>query len=231
VPSVARLHAALLSAAGFGGPRSVSTGADSLGVRAEDQAALGWLEENPPDSVTIPAVRVNIAYPVAYRDDGTIKRTRTSASIKKLAKSPGGGTAVAGRFAWIWADPPTAVRKSLEELCPDVPYLGTTESPARLEAVTGGDIEPTAEQRAGTASHDRRDHPARADVLGKTIVFAGRRPASPARDRCSCERPRTVRGPARTRPPVAQEPTRRYHANDERPGHPSPHPERPAHKA
>ena len=145
VPSVARLHAALLCAAGFG-PRAVSTGPDSLDVREEDQAALRWLEENPPDSVAIPALQINIAYPVAYRDDGTIKRSRASASIKKLAKSPGGGTAVAGRFAWIWTEPPPPdICGSLAELCPDVAYLGTTESPARLRAVTGEKIEATAD--------------------------------------------------------------------------------------
>lgn len=145
VPSVARLHAALLCAAGFG-PRAVSTGPDSLDVREEDQAALRWLEENPPDSVAIPALQINIAYPVAYRDDGTIKRTRASASIKKLAKSPGGGTAVAGRFAWIWTEPPPpSIRGCLAELCPDVAYLGTTESPARLLAVAGEQIQGTAD--------------------------------------------------------------------------------------
>ena len=65
VPSVARLHAALLCAAGFG-PRAVSTVPDSLDVREEDQAALRWLEDNPPDSVAIPALQINVAYPVAY---------------------------------------------------------------------------------------------------------------------------------------------------------------------
>ena len=145
VPSVARLHAALLCAAGFG-PRAVSTGPDSLDVREEDQAALRWLEENPPDSVAIPALQINIAYPVAYRDDGTIKRSKASASVKKLAKSPGGGTAVADEFAWIWTEaPPPDIRGSLAELCPDVAYLGTTEAPARLRAVTGEKIEATAD--------------------------------------------------------------------------------------
>jgi CRISPR-associated protein Csb2 len=145
VPPVARLHAALLCAAGFG-PRAVSTGPGSLDVREEDQAALRWLEDNPPDSVAMPALRINISYPVVYRDDGTIKRSRGSASIKKLAKSPGGGTAVAGRFAWIWTEPPPPeVCGSLAELCPDVAYLGTTESPARLRAVTGEKIEATAD--------------------------------------------------------------------------------------
>lgn len=145
VPSVARLHAALLCAAGFG-PRAVSTGPDSLDVREEDQAALCWLEDNPPDSVAIPALQINVAYPVAYRNDGTIKRSKGSASIKKLAKSPDAGTAVAGRFAWIWTEPPPPdICGSLSELCPDVAYLGTTESPARLQAVSGEDVEATAD--------------------------------------------------------------------------------------
>ena len=82
-----RLHAALLCAAGFG-PRAVSTGPDSLDIREEDQAALRWLEENPRDSVAIPALQINLAYPVAYRDDGTIKRSEGSASIKKLPRGP-----------------------------------------------------------------------------------------------------------------------------------------------
>jgi CRISPR-associated protein Csb2 len=145
VPSVARLHAALLCAAGFG-PRARSTGTDSLEVRDEDLAALRWLEETPPDSVSIPALEINIAYSVAYRDDGTIKRSKAAASIRKLVKSPGSGTAVAGRFAWIWTQPPPPqVRRALEDLCPDVAYLGTTESPARVWAVAGDEIEATAD--------------------------------------------------------------------------------------
>ena len=114
VPSVARLHAALLCAAGFG-PRAVSTGPDSLDVREEDQAALRWLEENPPDSVAIPALRINIAYPVAYRDDGTIKRSKGIGVDQEARQEPrrrhGRGrpvrvdldrTAAAGAFAAPW---------------------------------------------------------------------------------------------------------------------------------
>lgn len=144
MPSVARLHAALLCAAGFG-PRALSAGADSLEVREEDLAALRWLEENPPDAVRIPALDVNVAHPVAYRDDGTISRKKAVASIKKLAKTPGGGTAVGGQFAWIWAeDPPPRIRGCLEQLCPDVASLGTSESPVRLTAAVTGDVEATA---------------------------------------------------------------------------------------
>src|SRR5262245_8771074 len=94
MPSVARLHSALLCAAGFG-PRAVSTGADRLDAREEDLAALRWLEENPPDAVRIPALDVVVARPTAYRDDGTISREKgKAASIRKLAKTSSGGTAV-----------------------------------------------------------------------------------------------------------------------------------------
>jgi CRISPR-associated protein Csb2 len=193
VPSVARLHAALLCAAGFG-PRAVSTGPDSLDVREEDQAALRWLEENPPDSVAIPALQINIAYPVVYRDDGTIKRSRASASIKKLAKSPGGGSAVAGRFAWIWTEPPPPeICGALAELCPDVAYLGTTESPARLQAVTGEEIEATADLDATAGMFSTAVTALARPVRGRTAELmaahqaANGRPPSAAADKVKAD--------------------------------------------
>jgi CRISPR-associated protein Csb2 len=144
MPSVARLHAALLCAAGIG-PRAVSAADDALDVCEEDQAALRWLEEHPPDSVHIPALAINVAHSVAYRNDGTIKRSKSIPSIRKLAKSPGGGAAVGGRFAWIWREPPPPeVRGPLEQLCPDVACLGTSESPVRLTTVMADQIEATA---------------------------------------------------------------------------------------
>ncbi|MGH3263160.1 MAG: type I-G CRISPR-associated protein Csb2, partial [Trebonia sp.] len=145
LPSVARLHSALLCAAGFG-PRAVDGAPDGLDVADADAIALRWLEENPPDSVHIPALEVNVGRVIAYRDDGTLKKPAKSSAltIKKLPKSPDAGTAVDGLFAWIWRqDPPESVRAVLEQLCPDVPYLGTTESPVRLTAVTGDDFHAT----------------------------------------------------------------------------------------
>ena len=143
LPSVARLHSALLCAAGFGA-RAVLGDGDELAVSEADEIALRWLEANPPDSVHIPALEVSTGHAVAYRDDGTIKKTRSAITIKKLAKTPGSGTAVGGRFAWIWQDPPPEpVRAAIEQLCPDVAYLGTSESPVRLTAVTAADIAPT----------------------------------------------------------------------------------------
>lgn len=134
IPSVARLHSALLSAAGFG-PRAVAADAGSLEIRDADRAVLQWLEVNPPDQVRIPALEVSVGTGIAYRDDGTLKKQSKSGvfTIKKLAKEPAAGTAVDGKFMWIWAElPPEPVRTALEQLCPDVPYLGTSESPVRL---------------------------------------------------------------------------------------------------
>ena len=65
-------------------------------------------------------------------------------TIKKLPKAPDAATAVDGQFAWIWKqDPPEPVRAALEQLCPDVPYLGTSESPVRLTAVTAAGFDAT----------------------------------------------------------------------------------------
>ncbi len=142
LPSVARLHSALLCAAGFG-PRAVEGARDRLDVADADMVALRWLEENPPDSVHIPALEVNAGHAVAYREDGTWGNPPKSngPAINKLPKAPDAATAVGGRFVWIWKqDPPEPVRAALAQICPDVPYLGTTESPVRLTAVTGEDF-------------------------------------------------------------------------------------------
>lgn len=151
IPSVVRLHSALLCAAGFG-PRAVEGDHVSLDVADTDVLALRWLEDNPPDSVRIPALEVNLGRAVAYRDDGTLKKPpkSTALTIKKLPKAPDAATAVDGQFVWIWRhDPPEQVRAALEQLCPDVPYLGTSESPVRLTAVTGDDFEATHDLNQG----------------------------------------------------------------------------------
>lgn len=131
LPSVTRLHSALLCAAGFG-PRAEVQG-DRIGPCAVDELALRWLETNPPDEVSIPALRVNDGGAIAYRDDGTLKKSKTTFSVRKLPKSPDTGVAVDGSFRWTWSSPPPLeVMAALVALCPDVPCLGTSESPVRL---------------------------------------------------------------------------------------------------
>lgn len=133
VPAVSRLYSALLSAAGFG-PRAIAAGEGMLGPCEADELALRWLEENPPDGVSVPTLHVNRGRAIAFRSDGTIKKTKGSVSFKKLPKSPDTSVAVGGMFAWTWsARPPQTVVAALEALCADVAYLGTSESPVRLQ--------------------------------------------------------------------------------------------------
>jgi CRISPR-associated protein Csb2 len=169
IPSVARLHSALLCAAGFG-PRAQLSG-DGLDLCDDDQAALRWLEENPPDEVSIPAMQVNHGASLAYRDDGTLKKSKTGMTTKKLPKSPDTSVAVQGAFTWTWSTlPPPMVIAALTALCPDVPYLGTTESPVRL-STNSDDSVPThiLDVGAGLFSRGGEDIelpvPGRADEL------------------------------------------------------------------
>lgn len=144
VPSPARLHAALLAAAGFGPRAEVRNG--EWEPSETDVVALRWLEDNPPDSVSVPRLELSRGPAVAYREDGTIKGGSGGKTMKKLEKK-GGVVAVDGAFVWTWVDPPPApVAESLRALCPDVSHLGTAESPVRL-TTTEDDIAPTHRRR------------------------------------------------------------------------------------
>jgi CRISPR-associated protein Csb2 len=157
IPSVARLHSALLCAAGFG-PRAEQHGT-GLAPSDADDSALRWLEENPPDAVSIPALRVNRGGALAYRDDGTFKRSKIAAAIKKFPKRADSSVAVHGHFTWTWSEtPPPPVVTALEALCPDVPYLGTTETPVRLTSSrTGTDPTHTLDPNAGLFTGNGED--------------------------------------------------------------------------
>lgn len=192
LPSVSRLYSALLCAAGFG-PRATPRG-DRLQPCPADEAALRWLEENPPDAVSIPAMRVNVGDVTAYRDDGTLKATKTSTKIKKLAKNPDVSVAVAGTFSWTWSQsPPDPVVAALEALAPDVPYLGTTESPVRLVVSRSGTVEPThvLDEQASFFGSGGEDVevpvPGRLDELVAAHEAATARPPSKARDKTSSD--------------------------------------------
>ncbi|HWS34097.1 MAG TPA: type I-U CRISPR-associated protein Csb2 [Actinoplanes sp.] len=132
LPSPARLHAALVCAAAQG-VRAVAIG-DGLQPCDADRAALRWLEKNPPDGVAIPGTLRNGGAATAYRKEGLIVKEGRNPLAEKLAGKPAvTGVAVTGRFAWWWKQsPPESVVTALSELCPEVPYLGTSESPVLL---------------------------------------------------------------------------------------------------
>ncbi|MEU2616250.1 type I-U CRISPR-associated protein Csb2 [Micromonospora sp. NPDC007271] len=140
LPSPARLHAALLCAAAQG-VRAVADG-DGLRPCDADREALRWLEANPPDGLAVPETLRNGGVATAYRKEGlVVKEGRNPLSEKLVGKPAVTGVAVAGRFAWTWEqDPPEPVTAALAELCPEVPYLGTSESPVRLAVA---EAEPT----------------------------------------------------------------------------------------
>lgn len=150
VPSVARLQAALLGAAGFG-PRAQFRD-DGWGPNEEDRRALRWLEEHPPDSVSVPRLEVSRNDAVAYRDDGTLTKDKARLKVRKLRKQDA-AVAVAGAFVWSWDEsPPEPIVTALRSLCPDVPHLGTTESPVRLVADADADGPvPTHRRNPGSA--------------------------------------------------------------------------------
>jgi len=158
LPSVARLHAALLCAA-VTGPMARLT---DNGPEPSEQAtkALEWLEANPPDALSLPRLMRNQSPGVlAYRKLGLLDMrqvsnesadtpesfdTKESSRVKSkqkskildfriLARSANESVALAGKIAWIWDQPPPdGVRQTLESLCPDVSHLGCAESPVRL---------------------------------------------------------------------------------------------------
>ncbi|WP_213455091.1 type I-G CRISPR-associated protein Csb2 [Rhizomonospora bruguierae] len=140
LPSPARLHAALLCAAAQG-VRAVADG-DGLQPCEADRDALRWLEVHPPDGITVPETLHNGGAATAYRKEGlVVKEGRSPLSEKLIGKPAVGGVAVTGRYAWTWdQSPPEPVAAALAELCPEVPYLGTSESPVRLAVA---EAEPT----------------------------------------------------------------------------------------
>lgn len=140
LPSPARLHAALLCAAAQG-VRAVAEG-DGLRPCDADRDALRWLEANPPDGIAVPETLRNDGAETAYRKEGLIvKEGRNPLADKLIGKPAAQGVAVTARFAWTWEQgPPEQVAAALGELCAEVPYLGTSESPVRLAVA---EAEPT----------------------------------------------------------------------------------------
>lgn len=138
-PSPARLHAALVNAAGQG-TRAIEDG-PLLRLCDQDEAALAWLEQHPPSGMALPLSIANDEPDIAYRREGLLVEEGKVRKDKVAGKRRSGAVAVLGPFAWTWSEaPPPPVRTALEALCPDVSHLGTAESPVRL---TVGEAEPT----------------------------------------------------------------------------------------
>ncbi len=136
-PSPSRVHAALLNAAAQGIRAELVD--EHLQPSPHDLTLLQWLEANPPTFALIPATAGARSDPRAYRDMGLLNPGKNG--TKKDSKAAVRGVAMAGPIGWAWSTvPPPAIVDSLTDLCPEVPYLGTSESPVLLRV---GEFEPT----------------------------------------------------------------------------------------
>lgn len=146
LPSAARLHAALLCAAAAG-PSAELEGEDLVPNPAA-RMALEWLEQHPPDGLSLPERFQNRGPSLAYRDLGLLeRRPGRPPTIKRLPRPVTESVSLGGVIAWIWnEDPPAEVRATLEHLCADVSHLGSAESPVRLRV---GRMEPTHRREDG----------------------------------------------------------------------------------
>lgn len=162
VPSPARLHAALWCAAAQGPRAVVEDGV--LAPCPADRESLDWLENHPPDGITVPRHHAapSAPAPIAYRKEGMIVKEGGSWKDKVAGRRLGGAVAVDGPIAWTWTDaPPDSVRASIAALCPDVPYLGMAETPVRLrvlDAAERGNEGAQEPAQTGTDSPPRPTH-------------------------------------------------------------------------
>lgn len=142
-PDTARLHTALVNAAGQGSLAEDIDGALHPSERAV--SALRWLEENPPTGLIHPPMMpVAVRSPVlSWRFEGVMESKREPVP-RRVAKSQSDGVAVSGIIAWSWGvQVPGTIRDTLDELCADVSCLGEADSPVVLELPDPADWEPT----------------------------------------------------------------------------------------
>ncbi len=134
VPSPARVHSALLAAAGSGVRATLDPDTGLLMPSTEDEAALKWLEANAPDGIIVPEHRRPSRDHLRFRATGTLPKEGGQWQLdKKVGDDPEATVAIAGEYGWTWSeDPPDDIRHALDALASETSHLGTAESPVRL---------------------------------------------------------------------------------------------------
>ncbi len=199
LPSPARLHAALLAAAGQGVRADAAEGA--LAPSPADRAALAWLEEHAPDAIAAPTAVTNDGLAVAYRPEGFFgvrERRRVPVSREDAL----GSVALAAPVAWLWDDPPpSGVAAALEALCREVSHLGTAESPAVLrvgEALATHRLDRAAGLLSGGGLDVEVARPGRTATLERVHAEAVGRPPFGSADRARRAEEAVIAPPSRT---------------------------------
>ncbi len=168
-PDPARLHAALLNAAGQGS--SAVLDGDELRPSDAAMAALRWLESNPPTGIRLPRMTSVAQRPVtAYRAEGVVRYENKRWVDKKTQRAFSDGVAVSGEFGWSWDGVvPRSVAATLGELCADVSCLGEATSPVILEI---GDVVPTEVLRDDLKAYQRGGRRVRTAASGRSEALA-----------------------------------------------------------
>jgi CRISPR-associated protein Csb2 len=186
LPSPARLHAALLAAAGLGVRADAAD--EVLAPSTADRAALAWLEAHAPDAMSTPSSVTDDGLATAYRPEGFFgirEKRRVLASREDRL----GSVALAAPIAWLWDEaPPPDVAAALTELCRDVPHLGTAESPVVLRvdaAVPTHRLDPEAGLLSGDGLEVEIPRPGRTAALERAYAASVGRVPSAAADRAS----------------------------------------------
>lgn len=195
LPSPARLHAALLAAAGLG-MRAERDG-DRLQPNAADRAALEWLEAHIPDGIVVPSTIARPDTAIAFRAEGFFGMRKGRRSLVTRSDTIGGVT-ISGALGWLWDEPPPDdIAQALTALCADVSHLGTADSPVVLrvgEMVATHRMDPAASPFAGGGLDVEVPRPGRTRILETEFARQSRR--EPPKD----ESPRKGGEEARTAP-------------------------------
>ena len=128
VPSLDRLHAALLAGA-CSLERQEGKHPDKE-LDSLDQDLFAWLESNAPDAILLPETIVQQSSAVAYRNKGILKGKADDSKKECIASAR---SFVDGPICWYWDSAPAEeLVRRLGDIANEVPYLGESESRAVL---------------------------------------------------------------------------------------------------
>lgn len=160
IPSPARLHSALLNAAGQG--TAAVLGKRGLEPSAAAVSALTWLENNPPTGIMEPECRWldNGPRRFAYRNVSSI-----NVNHRTEERRVSDGVAFGSPIGFRWSDVPDDVADTVLDLAADVSCLGEASSVVVIEV---GDVTPTIELDPTGSAFDRNGILLEVPIPGRT---------------------------------------------------------------
>lgn len=162
-PDVARLHSALIHAACTGTTAMPAPDREALAPTSSAMAALQWLEENPPTSLSLPEIKGQGGTDeFAYRKVSSINGNHLTEK-----RRIGDGTALSGPVSFIWENAPTDIAESISVLAEDVGCLGEGNSPVIIE-VNAEEVAPTHIQAASQSLFSTSGERVRIPKSGRT---------------------------------------------------------------